>query len=224
MPKKVSDKQRQDFANSFLSGLKIDEIAELYKFSNQTIIRQLKIFFGDEKFLNMRENNQKNRKSATKNSKSIQMKSKKKNFKLKDKDLRTFIKNEDNRSNEFNRESFFEIIPETLVIDNDLQKDLSTEPISEYNFPHAVYMLVSKNIELEPKILKEYPHWSFLPEKDLQRLTLEIFSDQKSAKKLCKKDQKLIKIPNPKVFLIASKSLQSKGISRIIYEESLLAL
>ena len=223
MPKKVSDKQRQDFANSFLSGLKIDEIAKLYKFSNQTIIRQLKIFFGEEKFLNMRGNNQKNKKSAIKNSKSNQIKSKTKNFKVKDEDLRTF-KNDDNKSNEFNGESFFEIIPENLVIDNDLQKDLSTEPISEYNFPHAVYMLVSKNIELEPKILKEYPHWSFLPEKDLQRLTLEIFSDQKSAKKLCSKNQKLIKIPNPKVFLIASKSLQSKGISRIIYEESLLAL
>ena len=63
-----------------------------------------------------------------------------------------------------------------------------------------------------------------LPDEDLERKTLEIFSDQRIAKSKCNKNQKLIKIPNSKVFLIASKSLKSRGISRIIFYDNLLSL
>ena len=38
------------------------------------------------------------------------------------------------------------------------------------------------------------------------------------------KNQKLIKVPNPDVFLKASAILKSKGISRIVFENSLLAI
>ena len=85
-------------------------------------------------------------------------------------------------------------------------------------------MLIDKNIELIPKMLREYPQWSFLPNEDLDRMTLEIFEEQKYAKKLCTKNQKLIKVPNSNVFLIASNVLKSKGISRIIFNNLLIAL
>ena len=85
-------------------------------------------------------------------------------------------------------------------------------------------MIINKTIELETKTLNDYPEWRFLSEKDLERETLEIFSDQKKAKKACLKNQKLIKVPNPNVFIIASKNLKSKGISRIIHEDTLLSL
>jgi len=85
-------------------------------------------------------------------------------------------------------------------------------------------MLVDKNIELVPKMLKEYPQWSFLPQQDLNRMSLEIFDDHIYAKKLCTKNQKLIKVPNPDVFLKATSSLKSKGITRIIFNNLLLAL
>ncbi len=87
-----------------------------------------------------------------------------------------------------------------------------------------VYLLVDKKIELKPKPLKEYPEWGYMPEEDLNRLTLEVFGDQKKARKLCGNNQKVIKIPNPNVFLLAANSLKSKGISRIIFESTLLAL
>ncbi len=104
------------------------------------------------------------------------------------------------------------------------QKDLASEPLIEAKLPEVVYMLVDKNIELIPKMLKDYPQWSFLPQQDLNRMSLEIFDDHKYAKKLCTKNQKLIKVPNPNVFLIASNSLKSKGITRIIFNNLLLAL
>ena len=55
-------------------------------------------------------------------------------------------------------------------------------------------------------------------------MCLEIFDDHKYAKKLCSKNQKLIKIPNPNVFSVASDLLKSKGITRIIFNKLLLAL
>ena len=85
-------------------------------------------------------------------------------------------------------------------------------------------MIVDSKIELQTKLLKDYASWSFLPEDDLNRNTIEIFSDQKSAKKFCSQNQKVIKVPNPNVFLIASENLKRRGISRIIFDQLLLSL
>ena len=65
-------------------------------------------------------------------------------------------------------------------------------------------MIVNKNIELEIKLLKDYPNWEFLPNEDLQRKTIEIHLDMKPAKGVCGKEQKVIKVPNTDVFSIVS--------------------
>ena len=85
-------------------------------------------------------------------------------------------------------------------------------------------MIVSKNIELEIKLLSDYPEWEFLPNEDLKRKTIEIYFDLKIAKRNCSKEQKVIKVPNTDVFRISSSILISKGISRIIAAEKLIAL
>ena len=85
-------------------------------------------------------------------------------------------------------------------------------------------MIVSKNIELEIKLLSDYPEWEFLPNEDLKRKTIEIYFDIKSAKRACSKDQKVIKVPNTDVFRIVSPILVARGISRIISAEKLIAL
>ena len=85
-------------------------------------------------------------------------------------------------------------------------------------------MIVDKKIELETKQLKDYPEWDFLPEEDLKIKTIEIYLDLKMAKRDCKKDQKVIKVPNPNVFKIASKIMISRGIARIICDKQLISL
>ena len=54
--------------------------------------------------------------------------------------------------------------------------------------------------------------------------TIEIFFDLNLAKRSCKKEQKVLKVPNTDVFRIASPILLSKGISRIVCPENLIAL
>ena len=63
-----------------------------------------------------------------------------------------------------------------------------------------------------------------MPEKDLNRSTIEIYFDLKNAKRFCHKEQKVIKVPNTEVFKIATPSLLDKGVSRIVTEDMLIAL
>ena len=81
-----------------------------------------------------------------------------------------------------------------------------------------------KNIELEIKLLKDFPEWEFLPHDDLNRKTIEIFFDLNLAKRSCNKEQKVLKVPNTDVFRIAKSNLIAKGISRIVCAENLIAL
>ena len=84
-------------------------------------------------------------------------------------------------------------------------------------------MIVDKNIELVIKDLKDYPEWNFLSHDELNRKTIEIFLDIKMQKDFVK-EKKVIKVPNTDVFRIVAPILISKGISRIISHDKLIAL
>ena len=85
-------------------------------------------------------------------------------------------------------------------------------------------MVVDKKIELEIKLLKDFPEWEFLPQSDLNRKTIEIFFDLNLAKRSCNKEQKVLKVPNTDVFRITAPLLVSKGISRIVSPENLISI
>ena len=119
---------------------------------------------------------------------------------------------------------FVELAPLEYEIENTPRKELSSIPIDQIEFPKVVYMVVDKNIELEIKLLKDYPDWEFLPNEDLNRKTIEIFFDLKTAKRACNKEQKVIKVPNTDVFKIVAPILLSRGISRIVSQDKLIAL
>ena len=77
---------------------------------------------------------------------------------------------------------------------------------------------------MKTKLLREYVEWNFLSEEDLNRNTIEIFFDIKIAKRLTKKDQRVIKVPNSEVFSITAPILKARGITRIVSSEVLIAL
>jgi len=209
LPKKVSENQKKEILNDFVNGINLKLLSEKNKLSQATIVRQLKNNLGVNKFKELRDKNNKSEKE--KNSILIEDLVAENNLEKSVKDDRF-------------EEEFIEVIPITDGIELNNQKDLASEPLREANLPDVVYMFVDKNIELLPKMLKEYPEWGFLPNQDLNRMSLEIFDDYNHAKKLCTKNQKLIKVPNPNVFLIASSSLKAKGITRIIFNNLLLAI
>ena len=209
MPKKVSDQQKKEILNSFVSGKILKDLSDQFKLSQTTIVRQLKNSLGLEKFNELKDKNKKSKKEKNK-------------IIVDDFDIDNNLNHKIQNDNF--EEKFVEVIPITEGIELNNQKDLASEPLKEVKLPKVVYILVDKNIELLPKMVKEYPEWSFLPQQDLNRMSLEIFDDHNYAKKLCSKNQKLIKVPNPNVFLIASSSLKSKGITRIIFNNLLLSI
>ena len=121
-------------------------------------------------------------------------------------------------------ESFIEITPLNHDFEDLSQKDISSIPLSEIKLPNLVFLIVKKEIELETKYLKDYPEWQFLPQNDLKRKTIEIHFDLKTAKRMCNKDQKVLKVPNTDVFRIVAPILMSRGISRIVTAENLISI
>ena len=205
----------------------IGVLSQKYNCTKSTIIRNLKKNLGESKFKEL-FNNSKSQKGKPKINKNQNNNLQKINFDIeasqKDFNNSEVIDKNKNDSNFTPADSFFEIPPIEYEMDNSFRKELSSVPVSEVDFPAVVYMIVDKKIELEVKLLKDFPEWEFLPQDDLDRKTIEIFFDLNLAKKSCQKEQKVLKIPNTDVFRIAAPALISKGISRIVCPETLISL
>ena len=227
MPKRLTEKQKEEILKSFNSGIEIDVLSQKFNCTSPTIIRNLKKSLGELKFKELFKKS-KPQKGKTRTSKNQKNDFKNTNFDNVDSkkisNLQKVLNENISASNFAPIDSFFEIPPIDYVMDNSSRKELSSVPISEVDFPRVVYMIVDKKIELEIKFLKDFPEWEFLPHDDLNRKTIEIFFDLNLAKKSCKKEQKVLKVPNTNVFRIAAPFLLSRGISRIVFAEHLIAL
>ena len=227
MTKRLTEKQKEEILKSFKSGKAIDFLSQKYSCTKATIIRNLKKNLGELEFKELSKKN-KLTKEKLKNNENQNLNKQKINLDNQDiyKDSKNPKVSNDNAtvSNSDSIDSFFEIPPIDFEIDNSSRKELSSVPISEIDFPKVVYMIVDKKIELETKFLKDFPEWDFLPHDDLNRKAIEIFFDLNLAKRSCNKDQKVLKVPNTDVFRIAAPVLISKGISRIVCPENLIAL
>ena len=193
MPKKLSGIQIKEIIDNFINGFSIDELSKKFKCTKITINRHLNNNIDEKTYKILKKKNKQNKK---------------------------FVENEENnnydeslshdslfevKQNEISSIDplFIEITPLNCEIDNEPQKDLSSIPLNEIEFPKIVYMIVDKRIELEVKLLKDFPSGNF-SENELNRKTIEIFNDLRIAKRRCSKEQELIKVPNTEVFKIAA--------------------
>ncbi len=216
LAKRITEEQKKEILENFIQNKTIEEISENFNFTKLTITRHLKKSLGEKQYSEIIKKTKKTKKTKE-NDQTINL-------------LEPQLNNQKGSEVEvLDKEpspenSFFEIMPLDYQIDNLPQKDLSSVSISEVNLPKVVYMVVDKQIELETKSLKNYAEWSFLSEEDLKRKTIEIFFDLKIAKRSCSKEQKVIKVPNSNVFKIVAPILVSRGISRIVSSDLLIAL
>ena len=200
MPRKITEEEIKNLVDDFKSGTLINSLVKSYGYTKATINKYLK--------KNINENEYKLLIKAQFDENDIS----------KEYDISNNQKSSDFESD------FYELEPVEIKIDEEKQKDLSSVPLENINFPQVVYMIVDKNTELETKLLRDFPSWQFLPEEDLNRKTIEIYFDIKVAKRNCNKDKKVIKVPNTNVFKIAAPILLSRGISRIVSEEQLIVI
>jgi len=227
LAKRLTEKQKSEIAEYFKNGKTIEALSEEFNCTALTITRNLKKNLGEIMYKELVEIN----KNVDELNTLLEKDKKKKNdFELSKKSSKNEFSDDlildanQSENNHFSGNEFIEISPLHFEIENVPRKELSSIPIQEIDFPKTVYMIVDKNIELEIKLLKDYPEWEFLPNEDLQRKTIEIYCDLKLAKRACSKEQKVIKVPNTDVFRIVSPILISRGISRIVSDEKLIAL
>ena len=225
MAKRLSEKQKEELVRSFICGKPVDQLSKEFNCTKLTITRNLKKNLGEKKYkdiINNISSQVQSRDEKNNNFSSTHENDKLKKNNLDNNSSKNFNENKDEEL--FALTPFMEITPLDIEIENKPQKDLSSVPISDISFPRIVYMIVDKKIELEIKLLKDFPEWQFLPQDDLSRKTIEIFFDLNLAKRSCNKEQKVLKVPNTDVFRIAAPILIEKGISRIVCAENLIAL
>ena len=204
-----------------MEGKSIDDLAEEFDCTKLTISRNLKRSIGEQKYKELNNKNKKINKSF-KDKKKINLIENKK-------DPYEKVNGEYSSDNYWDKENlsitpFTELAPLNYEIDNVKQKDFSSVPICEVDFPNILYMIVDKKFELETKYLKEYPHWEFASQEELNRKTIEIYDDLKVAKRFCNNEQKVIKVPNTDVFKLVAPLLLNRGISRIVIPNILISL
>ena len=219
MAKRLTEKQKEQIKINFLDNQSLDILSERFNCTKSTIIRNLKKSLGEIKYKEIF--NKLNAKLDIKDEKLLDKHNQQTNEKNKLDNTLIARSNED-KINPF--ESFIEITPLDHDFESVSQKDISSIPLSEMKLPSVVFLIVKKEIELETKYLKDYPEWQFLPQNDLKRKTIEIHFDLKNAKRICNKDQKVIKVPNTDVFRIVAPILISRGISRLVTAENLISI
>ena len=224
MAKRLTEKQKEEIKIDFLDNQTVEFLSEKFNCTKTTIIRNLKKSLGEIKYKEIL-----NRLNATLDIKNEKL--------FKNDNQQTIEKNKKNNPDNISSskglsnvdkintfESFIEITPLDHDFEAVSQKDISSIPLSDIKLPNVVFLIVKKEIELETKYLKDYPEWQFLSQDDLQRKTIEIHFDLKTAKRICNKDQKVIKVPNTDVFRIVAPILISRGISRIVTAENLISI
>ena len=226
LTKRLTEKQKEEIVKSFKSGTPIDILSQKYTCTKSTIIRNLKKNLDSKEynFLVIKNKNENNADSPSQQKDyTIIEKSLSDETGKNSSDSIKFIPHNSEAEALVNQQ-FMEIAPLDCQINNETQRDLSSVPISEVKLPKIVYMVVDQKIELETKLLKDYPEWQFLSSSELKRKTIQIYFDLKIAKRFCNKEQKVIKVPNTDVFKIAAKLLLSRGITRIVTPENLISL
>ena len=214
MAKRLTEKQKSLIIKGFTDGKTIEFLAEMFNCTKLTIIRNLKRNLGESKYKELSDKNKISKKNHINDTNET-----KEDF------FENKVPDDISSGTDFlPASSFMEITPLVYEIENESRKEISSIPIEDIEFPQVVYMIVDKKIELTVKLLKDYPDWSFLPIEDLNRKAIEIYFDLKIAKRFCNKEQKVIKVPNTEVFKIASPFLISRGISRIVSHDKLIAL
>ena len=213
MAKRLTENQKKEIIKYFSAGKSVKFLSKNFNCSELTIIRNLKKHLGESVYKNIIKNNKNTKEDLIIDKGKIKKNSNEK------------TSNEKIDKVNFSPDpSFIEIAPLDYEIENSTRKELSSVRLSDIDLPEIVYMIVDKKIELEIKLLKDYPEWQFLPTDDLNRKTIEIHFDLKVAKRLCNKEQKVIKVPNTDVFRIAAPFLISRGISRIVSADNLISL
>ena len=107
--------------------------------------------------------------------------------------------------------------------------DRSTEAARATNLdvsrlPSPLYLLVERSVELQPQTLGSLHHLGPLDTDEQRRQGLILFSNVRQARRQCRRNQRIVKVADPKLLGKTAPHLLAQGISRLVIEGTLYAL
>jgi hypothetical protein len=102
---------------------------------------------------------------------------------------------------------------------------LQVIPLSQATLPRTCYIVIDKFAELIVRPLKDFAELGQIPGEEIQQRTLPIFDNHRVAKRFSnQRTQRVIKVPDSKVFHKTSQHLRSKGITRLLVDGNIYSL
>ncbi|ELR98636.1 hypothetical protein GLO73106DRAFT_00024730, partial [Gloeocapsa sp. PCC 73106] len=96
-------------------------------------------------------------------------------------------------------------------------------PLSEAYFPKVCYVVIDRFAELITRPLQEFADLGKIPLTEIQQKTLPIFDNQKVARRFSNRSQRVIKVPDGRLFKKTSGYLKAKGITRLLIDGQVYA-
>jgi hypothetical protein len=113
--------------------------------------------------------------------------------------------------------------PKRLLTGDSLH--IRVTPLSEATLPRTCYIVIDKFAELIVRPLKDFADLGQIPGEEIQQRTLPIFDNHRVAKRFSnQRTQRVIKVPDSKIFHKTCHHLRLKGITRLLVDGSIYSL
>ena len=97
-------------------------------------------------------------------------------------------------------------------------------PLSEATIPRTCYVVVDRSSELITRPLKDFADLGQIPEAETQERTLPVFDNHRIAKRFTRRMQRVVKVPDGRMFQKVRPYLQAKGITRLLIDGQVYSL
>jgi hypothetical protein len=98
------------------------------------------------------------------------------------------------------------------------------QPLIEAAIPRTCYVVVDRASELITRPLKDFAELGQIPVEEIQENTLPIFDNHRIAKRFMRRMQRVVKVPDGRIFSKVVPYLQAKGITRLLIDGQVYSL
>jgi transposase-like protein len=108
---------------------------------------------------------------------------------------------------------------------NRARLQIQVMPLSEAVLPRTCYIVIDRFAELIARPLKDFADLGQIPGEEIQQRTLPIFDNPRVAKRFSNnRTQRVIKVPDSRIFHKTIHHLRSKGITRLLVDGQIYSL
>ena len=102
---------------------------------------------------------------------------------------------------------------------------IQVTPLSKATLPRTCYIVIDKFAELIVRPLKDFADLGKIAGEEIQQRTLPVFDNHRVAKRFSnQRTQRVIKVPDSRVFHKTTQHLRSKGITCLLVDGNIYSL